>query len=186
MDWPPLPDYGCFVRWPVDGHGFIYPDDVPLVNRMIPSERVFCRFQFDGTYYHYRYGAYRFRLRPVMWLKVKTDGLDVDDRVEVTGNGMERERFTASIWGMYYVRRKGRMFYRLRNADGSEVQQLYLSDHLKLLDDKSRVREGNTTFPEPKWLGKKPLDEGPSMDSGLQANDEEESEPSEHSTGEQE
>ena len=57
MEWPILPDYGCIHRWPQDGQGFIHPDDVPVATRCFPSERVFRRDRFDGTYYHYSYGA---------------------------------------------------------------------------------------------------------------------------------
>ena len=41
--------------------------------------------------------------------------------------------------GMYFVRRKGRILYRLiRN--GKIVPNLYTRDQLRLLDDKSKVR----------------------------------------------
>ena len=91
MDWPPLPDYGCIPRWPQDGQGFIHPDDVPVATRCFPSERVFRRDRFDGVYYHYSYGSLRFRLRPSMWLKVISDGIDIGDRVETVGASLERE-----------------------------------------------------------------------------------------------
>ena len=123
MQWPQLPDYGCISRWPEDGQAFIHPDDVPVATRCIPSARVLRRDYFDGVYYHYRYGSVRFRLRPTMWLKVKSDGIDIGDLVETTGIGMERELFVAQVWGMYFVSRKGCILYRLRRAD-TKVPQL--------------------------------------------------------------
>ena len=79
MDWPLLPDYGCIPRWPQEGQAFIHPDDVPIATRCFPSERVLRRDRFDGVYYHYSYGAIRFRLRPSMWLTVKPEGIDIGD-----------------------------------------------------------------------------------------------------------
>lgn len=152
MEWPILPDYGCIHRWPQDGQAFIHPDDVPIATRCFPSERVFRRDRFDGTYYHYSYGKIRFRLRPSMWLKVDSDGIDIGDAIETTGLSLERELFVAQVWGMYYIRRKGCILYRLRRGD-STVPQLYPASHLRLLTDKAVVREGEIPHPEPKWSG---------------------------------
>ena len=114
---PQLPDYGCFLRWPEDGQGFIHPEDVAIVSRCLPSGRVFRRDSFDGVYYHFSYGRVRMRLRPCMWLKVATDGIDVGDKVETIGVGLEREQFVAEVLGMYFVTRKGCILYRLRRGD---------------------------------------------------------------------
>lgn len=152
MQWPVLPDYGCFQRWPQDGQGWIHPHDVPTVSRLLPSERVFRRVGFDGAYYHYRYGNARFRLRPVLWLTVKPEGFDVGDLVETVGLGFERELFVAEICGMYFVARKGRIAYRLRRA-GTIMRGLFLSDQLRQLTQKAKVREGDTRHPAPTWNG---------------------------------
>lgn len=152
MDWPVLPDYGCIVRWPHEGQGFIHPDDVAIATRCFPSERVLRRDRFDGVYYHYSYGTVRFRLRPSMWLKVAYDGIDIGDTVETTGLGMERDLFVAQVWGMYYVQRKGCILYRLRRGDVT-VPNLYFADQLRILNDKSKIRPGDTVYPTPKWSG---------------------------------
>ncbi|MDA8745873.1 hypothetical protein N9N28_14690 [Rubripirellula amarantea] len=152
MQWPPLPDYGCIARWPADGQSFIHPDDVATATRCFPSERVLKRESFDGTYYHFRYGKNRFRLRPCMWLKVQHEGIDIGDQVETIGTGLERELFVAEVWGMHYIRRKGRIAYRLRRGD-QVLPRLYSIDHLKLLTDKASVRDGDVEYPEPKWTG---------------------------------
>ena len=152
MQWPQLPDYGCIPRWPQDGQGFIHPDDVPVATRCFPSERVLRRDHFDGVYYHYSYGSVRFRLRPTMWLKVKPDGIDIGDRVETVGLGLERELFVAQVWGMYFVRRKGCILYRLRRG-ATKIPNLYSAGQLRLLTDKSTIRPGDTSHPVPKWSG---------------------------------
>ena len=159
MDWPQLPDYGCFLRWPAEGQSFIHPDDVPVASQCIPSSRVLRRESFDGTYYHYRYGQIRFRLRPCLWFAVRSDGIDVGDQVETIGIGLERELFVAQVWGMHYVARKGCILYRLRRRD-SMVPQLFHAGQLRLLTEKSKVRPGEIQHPEPKWNGEPEFLEG--------------------------
>ena len=150
---PQLPDYGCIARWPENGQGFIHPDDVATVNQVIPSERVLRRDHFDGTYYHVRYGEIGFRLRPCLWLPVRTEGIDIGDKVETIGVGLERELFVAEVAGMYFLRRKGRIFYRLvRNR--KILPKLFLADHLRLLTDKEKIREGDVEYPLPRDIGK--------------------------------
>ncbi len=152
MDWPQLPDYGCIPRWPEPGQGFIHPDDVPIATRCFPSGRVFRRDAFDGIYYHYSYGAVRFRLRPCMWLSVRGEGIDIGDTVETIGVGMERELFVGQVWGMHFVSRKGCVLYRLRRRE-SLIPNLFHASQLRLLTDKARVEPGQITHPVPKWSG---------------------------------
>lgn len=148
-----FPHYGIIARWPQDGQGWIHPADVPAVTRLVPSERVLRRDSFDGTYYHYRYGEHRFRLRPCLWLPISaTEGIDVGDEVETLGVGMERELFVGEVVGMYYVRRKGRLLYRLRRGD-HVLPKLFLREHVRLLTPKQRVRAGEIEHPTPGWNG---------------------------------
>lgn len=139
-------------RWPENGQEFIHPEDVSLVTGLIPSERVLRRESFDGQYYHYRYGDSSFRLRPCMWLPIQGEGLDIGDEVETVGIGMERDLFVGVITGMYYVRRKGRILYRLRRGE-QLLKKLFLQKHLRLLSEKQRVRQGDVEHPTPTWNG---------------------------------
>lgn len=147
-----FPQYGLMPRWPADGEGFIHPEDISVVNRLIPSERVLRRDSFDGQYYHYRYGDLAFRLRPCLWLPIAGEGLDIGDEVESIGVGMQRDLFVGVITGMHYVRRKGRIAYRLRRHEQTQ-KRLYLREHLRLLSEKQRVRPGETEHPTPTWNG---------------------------------
>ncbi len=147
-----FPQYGLMPRWPENGDAFIHPDDVSLVSRLIPSERVLRRDSYDGTYYHYRYGDLSFRMRPCLWLPIEAEGLDLADEVETIGVGMERELFIGVVTGMYYVRRKGRILYRLSRGDQT-IGRLYVREHLRLLTEKRRVRKGEIDHPTPKWNG---------------------------------
>lgn len=147
-----FPQYGLMPRWPENGEGFIHPEDVAIVSRLIPTERVLRRDSFDGQYYHYRYGVLAFRLLPCMWLPIAGEGLDIGDDVEVMGVGMERDLFVGVITGMYYVRRKGRILYRLRRGVQTQ-QRLHLREHLRLLSEKQLVRPGEIEHPVPTWNG---------------------------------
>jgi hypothetical protein len=139
-------------RWPENGQEFIHPEDVPVVSRLIPSERVLRRDSFDGTHYQYAYGRFQFRLRPCLWLPITGEGFDIGDEVETMGIGMERDLFVGVITGMYYVRRKGRIVYRLRRGEQTQ-RRLYVCEHLRLLSEKQRVRPGEIEHPTPTWNG---------------------------------
>ena len=67
---------------------------------------------------------------------------------------MERELFVAEVWGMHFVRRKGRILYRLRRRDAL-VPHLYHAGQLRLLVDKSKVESGDLTHPAPRWRGQR-------------------------------
>lgn len=153
IDWPPLPDYGVFERWPQNGTGFIHPADVAVATRCIPSRRVLRRERFDGTFYHYRYGRVQFRLRPAMWSRVKHEGLDVGDDIEVISLGMKQDPFVGRVFGMHFVRLEGCIFYRLKNAADEEVKRLYKRSDLRLLSDKTNLRPSDTLYPVPKCTG---------------------------------
>jgi hypothetical protein len=147
---PELPDYGAFLRWPGEGSAWMHPDDRAVVMRMIPSERVFRRERFDGIHYHFRYGDIRFRLKPCMWLPLEDEGIDIGDLVETVGLAMERELFVATVIDALFVAEEGRRVYRL--ARGSSVQdRLYGADELKVLTDKTKLRESGNVHPEPHW-----------------------------------
>ena len=153
MQWPPLPDYGCFPRWPADDESFIHADDRTVALRCLPSYRVLRREKFDGTYYHYSYGQLSFRLTPVMWLPVRYEGIDIGDEVETVGVSLERELFVGSVWGMYFVSRKGCILYRLKRGDLA-VPRLYPAKSLRLLHDKSTISPRNFDYRQPQWIGK--------------------------------
>lgn len=152
MKWPQLPDYGCIHRWPENGCGFIHSADVPVAKQLFPSDRVFRRDAFDGTYYQCTYGRTQFRLRPCLWLPIRWDGIDVGDEVETTGVGMARELFVATVSDMIYAHRKRCILYRLRRCD-STIPTLFTASDLRLLADKSKVKPNRSIHPAPKWNG---------------------------------
>jgi hypothetical protein len=148
---PELPDYGTFPRWPADGTAWIHPDDRATVMHLIPGERVFRRERFDGTFYHYRYGDLRFRLKPCMWLPLSNEGIDIGDLVETIGLGMERELYVGTVAEAIYSESEGRCLYRLARA-GSLDDRFYGREDLQVLTDKTKLREGTTIHPTPQWV----------------------------------
>ena len=92
------------------------------------------------------------------------EGIDVGDQVETIGLGMERELFVARVKGMYFVRQKGRILYRLTRSD-KLVPGLFASHQLRLITDKTNLRPGYTEYPEPKSIGsREPLSNWESLD----------------------
>jgi len=87
-----------------------------------------------------------------MWLSVRTEGIEIGDQVETKSVGLEREQFVATVWGMYYVQRKGCILYRLRRGE-QVVPRLFPGDHLRLLTNKQTVRPPTTKYRPPSWDG---------------------------------
>jgi len=138
---PKLPDYGTFTHWPEDGHARLHPDDIAIINRVIPSSRVFRRSRFDGVFYQFEYGkSLQFRLRPCMWLALDWEGIDVGDQVEVIGLGMTRDLFVARVVEMRFNRRNRQIEYTLSQA-GQVHPRLYLANELRNLDNQPKLRK---------------------------------------------
>lgn len=146
---PVFPDYGVFLRSPADGSNWIHPDDHEIVAGMVPSKRVFCRFLYENGFYHFRYGDIVFRLRPCLWLPLRGEGFDLGDRVETTGVGLSQELFVSEITGMFFNDSAGEICYQLARTPTSG--KLYSAEHLRLLSDKTKLREGDTIHPLPHW-----------------------------------
>jgi hypothetical protein len=149
---PELPDHGTFPRWPAEGTAWIHPEDRSIVMHLIPSDRIFKRERFDGTFYHYRYGDTRFRLKPCMWLPLADDGVDVGDLVETIGLGWERELFIATVNDALYSADEGRCVYRLVRVGAMEDDRVFGRDEFRVLSDKTKLREGTTKHPTPHWV----------------------------------
>ena len=150
---PRFPQYGCFLRWPQSGVGWVHPEDAALATRIVPSGRVLRRESFDGTFYHHRYGQYRLRTRPTMWLPLPGEGAELGDEVEVIGRMFERELYVGHLAAMVLVPRKGRVLYRLARA-GVLGSRWYLREHFRVLEVKAKLRPGGEVrHPVPQWNG---------------------------------
>ncbi len=148
---PELPDYGTFPRWPADGDQWIHPDDMQLVLSLIPGNKIFRRDEFDGTFYHYRYGDIHFRLQPCMWLPLENEGIDIGDMVETKGLGLERELFIGTVTEAIYADEEGACMYRLTRGETID-DRLYVAHELQVLNNKTKLQIGTTEHPKPQWV----------------------------------
>ena len=135
---PQLPDYGCLARWPEDGVDFAFPADLSQIQQLFPSQRVFRRESFDGSYYQCRYGDIHFRLRPCLWQPIRYEGIDIGDEVETTGVGMARELCVAVIEEMFFSPRERLIVYQLSRA-GMTLPNVFLQSQLRLIKSKDRI-----------------------------------------------
>ncbi|MEI8212015.1 MAG: hypothetical protein WCI02_07690 [Planctomycetota bacterium] len=117
IDWPTLPDLGVFLAWPERGLAAFHPDDAELAQTLIPSDRVFERTAFDGTYYRIQYGSIALRIQPSMWLSVRDEGLRIGDQVEVRSRMLQNDPCIASIMEMRYASSKGVILYTLSQSE---------------------------------------------------------------------
>ncbi len=149
---PNLPDYGVFLRWPHPGESWVHPEDLDAAQMLIPGDRVFRRFDFDGDYYHYNYGDTLLRLKPAMWLPVNSEGLDIGNLVEVLPRFGRNEPMVGRIGQMRYDREEARIRYWLIWRD-QLVPHGYLAEDLRNLTPNQQLRPGNTVHPVPRYLG---------------------------------
>ena len=115
-------EYGVFARWPQDGNAWIHPDDVRVARRILPGDRIFRRERTGDDYFLLHYGRIVLRIKPAMWQTVRTDGLEIGDRVEVLSRLSQNRPIIATIRDMrwdaaarcirYYLRRSGKKIAR--------------------------------------------------------------------------
>ena len=111
------PKYGVYPWWPVNGDGWLHPEDVATARQMIPSYRVFRRDGRSGSFGVLHYGPIRLRVRPTLWLEVRPEGFEIGDWVEVKSRGMKNTPWTGRIREMRFDPWSKRIQYQLRVRD---------------------------------------------------------------------
>lgn len=127
---PPIA--GVLAWWPEPGHGWIFPDDIELVRRLVPSPRIVIRDYFDGTFYHFHYGRWQFRLRPCLWMPVPMEPFAIGESVEVRAVGAAREPFVARIQHIIWDSRTQQAQYVLRRREMRCARRYARNDLRKL------------------------------------------------------
>jgi hypothetical protein len=140
IDWPELPDCGVYLNWPAEGTDWIHPEDVSVVERWVPSDRVFRRIGFDGTYYHLQYGDTVARVKPTLWLKIIDEGFQIGDQVEVKSIELEREPIIARILEIRYDAALGSVYYLLEHRE-LPLARRYRGEELHQLTRRPELRE---------------------------------------------
>ncbi|MGE3779230.1 MAG: hypothetical protein AB7F89_18735 [Pirellulaceae bacterium] len=138
---PDMPDFGIYAFWPEPGDSWYHPDDAGIVAALIPSNKVLMRVNYDGTYYHLRYGGQRLRVRPTMWQSVPSLDLEVGQSVEILSRHGINEPGIGSIADIFYDSGSGRTRWMVRrNAMQSALA--YGREDLRPLDVKVTLRTG--------------------------------------------
>jgi hypothetical protein len=117
ISWPELPDCGVYLAWPEEGADWIHPDDLAAAEELIPSNRIFRRISFDGTYYLLRYGDRALRVKPTMWLRVQDEGIWIGDQVEIKGDFLSNEPSIAIVVDSRFDAGTGLIAYTLIQRD---------------------------------------------------------------------
>ena len=124
------PKYGVYPWWPEDGDDWVHPEDVATARRMIPGWRVFRRDGRVGPYVVLHYGDVRLRVRPTLWIKIRSEGLDIGDWVEVKSRGKKNTARTGTICEMLYNPWSKRLVYRILEH-GLPIETLYHAEDLQ-------------------------------------------------------
>ncbi|MFO1065637.1 MAG: hypothetical protein U0892_17365 [Pirellulales bacterium] len=148
---PDLPDFGIYRMWPTDGTGWIHPDDVPVVEQLIPSKRVFERFRFDGEYYWLRYGEQVVRVKPAMWTTVPALDLRVGEQVEILSCFGRLEPGIARIAEIEYDSGRAEHLFTLHRID-FDLPQIFTRDQIRSLHERHELRESNYEHPKAKYI----------------------------------
>jgi hypothetical protein len=170
IDWPTLPDMGVFQAWPALGMHAFHPDDLDAAQRLIPSDRVFQRTHFDGTYYLIEYGKLSIRIKPSMWLAVADEGLRIGDRVEVVSRMLQNDPCIATIVEMRYAASQGAILYTLKQSELPNPRPFVAADLISLSAHEP-LRPRDTPAPLPRDLRPSPTDEAERTDERLRLDD---------------
>lgn len=151
IEWPPLPDMGVYLTWPEKGLDAIHPEDRALAEEFLPSDRVFLRTAFDGTYYRIEYGDHAIRIKPSLWLQVKDEGFRIGDQVEVPSRMMQNDPMIAVILEMRYSQERGAIGYRLLHSE-MPLDHIFRAEDMMPLTEHIQLQPPDFQAPTPKYL----------------------------------
>lgn len=114
MNMQQSPVYGVYPWWPENGHEWIHPEDLDVVEGLIPGTRVFRRDDRRPKYVIMSYGEMRFRIRPTLWHQVRAEGFDVGDQVEIRSRMGTNLPGLAVICEMTWQRERETIYYHVR------------------------------------------------------------------------
>ena len=140
--WPEMPDCGVYLVWPCDGVDWIHPDDVSLVEKWVPSTRVFRRHSFDGNFYRLQYGERSVRVKPSMWRRVEDEGLSVGDRVEILSHFQENDPGMGVISEMRFEKESARILYTVVSRELA-LPRTFVASDLVLRTGKPQLRDSD-------------------------------------------
>ena len=125
------PRHGVYLWWPGPVESWVHPEDYDIANELIPSNRVFRREQLDNEYSVLTYGDQQLRVRPVIWLEIRSDGYEIGDQVEVKSRMGRGRPFIAHIVQIRWDQENRRILYSLEHA-GRKLVRPYTEDEFQL------------------------------------------------------
>jgi len=143
---PELPDYGVYLQWPQEEVTWIHPDDVKIVESLIPSDRVFCRESFDGTYYHLRYGDILIRVLPSMWHTLPGESFHIGDQVEIQSRNDQNLPGVGIISEIRYAQEQQRIQYTVLQRE-FPLPTHFLAEDLVNLTSHQELDDPRTVHP---------------------------------------
>ncbi|MDH3717669.1 MAG: hypothetical protein OES79_06055 [Planctomycetota bacterium] len=124
------PAYGVYPWWPENGHQWIHPEDIEVVDGLIPGARVFRRDGRLPKYVVMSYGDMRFRIRPTLWHQVQPVEFDIGDQVEIRSRMGKNLPGLAVICEMTWQREQGTIYYHLRQR-GMRIPRRFTAADLR-------------------------------------------------------
>jgi len=138
---PELPDWGVYLTWPTEGQSWIHPADLSLALRLIPGHRVFHRTRWDRTFYQLHYGELSFRVRPTLWIRVKSVDLQVDQQVELLAKNGANDPGIFTVRDILFCPRKQEIEFLLSQR-GMTVKRIFSREDLRPLRVVHSLRSG--------------------------------------------
>ena len=124
------PKYGYYPWWPEDGNDWLYPEDVELARKMIPSMRVFRREGEYGPFLVLHYGDVRLRVKRTLWQEVEYEGFQLGDWVEVLSRGYRNTPRTGVLSEMLWDQPSHGLKYQLKE-NGKLIAKRYSACDLR-------------------------------------------------------
>ena len=146
---PDLPDFGAFLKWPISGTDWIHPEDVDQAQVLVPSNRVFRRDRWDGTYYWLHYGDQTLRVKPCMWQRTPDIDIEVGQRVEVLSKQGENDPGIFKVAEIHFLKEAQEVEFIL-SRDDLVISHSFRRDDFRPLEVKHHLRQGFFEHQTPK------------------------------------
>ena len=134
--------FGVFLWWTEQSPTWVHPDDVEIADNLIPSNRVFVRSNCSNAsdrelgFSKFQYGAEFFRGKPVLWLEVPHQDIEIGDRVEIKSQSGKLKPQIACVTDILWSRSRRTVEFLL------SVNQILIRRHFLVSDFRPAHRLG--------------------------------------------
>jgi len=124
--------YGYYPWWPENGDEWVHPEDVAVARGMIPSKRIWRRDGTLGPFVFLHYGEVNIRVRPVLWVEVNGEGIELGNWVEVLSHMQKNTHCIGQVREMFWNMYTRSIGYRIQSSQQIEPKT-YASSDLRLV-----------------------------------------------------